>query len=69
MAIFKPRQTVVTKAPVVAVEADLKPGTYRFQLVVENERGVQSQPAVLTVTIDKPTRGVGTPRTRRTPIP
>ncbi len=68
MATFKPGQTLVTKEPVVVVDAGLGPGTLRFQLIVVNERGVESLPAVLTIEIPKPTRGVRQPR-RRQPKP
>lgn len=65
MATFKPGQTIVTKEPVVDVDAGLGPGTLRFELVVVNERGVESLPAVLTVEIPKPVRGMRQPRRRR----
>jgi hypothetical protein len=65
MSAFTPGQTVVTKEPVVAVDAGLGPGFLRFQLVVVNERGVASLPAVLTVEIPKPMRSVRQPRRRR----
>jgi hypothetical protein len=68
MSAFTPGQTIVTKEPVIAVDAGLGPGFLRFQLVVVNERGVASLPAVLTVEIPKPTRGVRQPR-RRQPAP
>lgn len=68
MAAFKPGQTIVTEEPVIVVDGGLEPGTLRFQLVVVNERGVESLPAVLTVEISKPVRGVRQPR-RRQPKP
>jgi hypothetical protein len=68
MSVFTPGQTIVTKEPVVAVDAGLGPGFLRFQLVVVNERGVASLPAVLTVEIPKPTRGLRQSR-RRQPGP
>ena len=35
--------------------SDLRPGVHRFRLVVENERGVQSEPAIVEVEVIEPT--------------
>ena len=45
MARFRPNEPVETQEPFVKVENVLKPGTYRFQLVVVDDQGKQS-PAV-----------------------
>ena len=45
MAKFKPNEPVETRGPFVKVENLLKPGTYRFQLVVVDDQGKRS-PAV-----------------------
>jgi hypothetical protein len=35
-------------------DSDLRPGLHRFMLVVENERGVQSEPAIVEVEVIEP---------------
>jgi hypothetical protein len=51
MAAFKPGVEVVLKGPSVVVQSPLDPGTYVYQLVVEDNFGNLSQPAKATVTI------------------
>ena len=51
MAAFAPGQTVTSAKPTVQVDATLAPGTYRFQLVVVDDRNVVSAPANLLVRI------------------
>ena len=57
MPFFKPGTTIETREPAVIVDAGLEPGIYRFRLVVKNDRGVESLPADLTITVLKPIRG------------
>lgn|GEM_PF-6962494 len=35
-------------------DSDLRPGLHRFMLVVENEAGVQSEPAIVEVEVTEP---------------
>jgi type II secretory pathway component HofQ len=65
MAAFKIGQSIVTKVPVVVVDAGLKPGTHRFQLIVENDQGVRSVPVVMSVAIGTLVPVVPTPHTPR----
>ena len=51
MPPFREGQPVVTTVPRVTVDAGLPPGTYRFQLVVENQSGRQSAPTVVVVVV------------------
>jgi len=51
MAVFKPREPVETREPTVRVDPGLRPGVYRFQLVVVNELGRASTPDVITVVV------------------
>jgi hypothetical protein len=51
MAVFRPGVPVTTTKPEVIVDAGLRPGTYRFQLVVVDRAGRMSQPDVVTVVI------------------
>lgn len=51
MAIFKQGVEVVMKGPTVVVQGPLEPGTYVYQLVVEDDLGNLSQPATTTVKI------------------
>lgn len=50
MPVLNPGQTVVTGTPDFVVDA-LPPGTYRFQLVVEDESGNESAPVERLVTV------------------
>jgi|GEM_PF-1724833 len=54
MAVFTPNTPITTRVPEVAVENKLAPGRYRFQLVVEDEQGNLSQPAIQVVTVIRP---------------
>ena len=56
MPLFKPNVPVETREPVVVVEPPLSPGRHRFQLVVVDDRGRESEPAFVVVLV-KP-RGV-----------
>ncbi len=47
-------KTVETSEPVVDVVAPPKPGMYRVQLVVVNDKGIESAPFVMMVTVRKP---------------
>ena len=44
-------EMVVTEDPIITVDAGLPPGQYRFQLIVEDDRGVQSLPVEAVVTV------------------
>lgn len=50
---FEPNKTVVTETPTVTVTRDLPPGQHRFQLIVENDKGLFSDPVVATVTVQR----------------
>ena len=67
MVAFRPAKTVATAESAVTVDGDLKPGIYRFQLVVENERGLSSVPDLVSVTIRE--RLSPTPEPLRPPSP
>lgn len=47
-----------SRSPQITVENPLKPGSYRFSLVVVDEAKNESQPAEITVTIVERTRPV-----------
>ena len=50
---FQPRVPFASEKPSVVVDAGLAAGTYRFQLVVLNERGQRSAPATVDVVVDR----------------
>ncbi|MBC7823498.1 MAG: hypothetical protein H7126_06410 [Candidatus Parcubacteria bacterium] len=52
MPTFEPQKPIVTATPIVVVDAGLAPGRYRFQLVVEDDTGNQSQPTEQIVVIN-----------------
>lgn len=54
MAEFVPGRIVRSKVPIVRVDTALAPGTYRFQLVVVDDRQNVSSPATLSVRIIAP---------------
>ena len=54
MAVFKPDQPIETEKPVVEVENKLEPGTYRFELIVIDDEGNKSAPALALVNVIKP---------------
>jgi len=54
MPPFLPGQPIPTATPEVVVDAGLKPGRYRFRLVVTNAAGVPSLPSDWIVTIGIP---------------
>ena len=47
-----------SRVPQITVENPLKPGSYRFSLVVIDEAKNESEPAEITVTVFQPTRPV-----------
>jgi hypothetical protein len=51
MPVLTPGQPVVQGEPVLLVENKLKPGRYRFQLVVADDSGLESDPAEMVVTV------------------
>jgi hypothetical protein len=54
-----------SRDPRITVENPLKPGSYRFSLVVVDEAKNESQPAEITVTVVQPTRPVLRPEILR----
>lgn len=55
MPPFQPRQSIATDKPFVQVETQrMAPGRYRFQLVVIDDQGRQSEPTTITITIQQP---------------
>jgi hypothetical protein len=54
MAVFVAGQIVASAVPSVSVDNALKPGSYRFQLVVVDDSGNASAPAMLGVTVRDP---------------
>ncbi|MEB3362052.1 MAG: hypothetical protein VKI42_08020 [Synechococcaceae cyanobacterium] len=54
MPAFIPNRVISTPSPRVVVDRGLKPGRYRFRLVVRNAAGVPSQPSDWIVTIASP---------------
>jgi hypothetical protein len=54
-----------SREPQITVENPLKPGSYRFSLVVVDEAHNESQPAELTVTVVERTRPVLRPEILR----
>ena len=70
MAIFVPGQAVSTPDPTVQVDvtaqSQLRPGKHRFQLVVTDDSGNVSEPAVVEVIVrdeTKPTAVIDAPAT------
>ena len=51
-------QPIRSRAPQITVENPLKPGSYRFSLVVVDDAKNESAPAEITVTVFQPTRPV-----------
>jgi len=51
MSQFKPGVPVVTEAPRVSVDAGLRPGRHRFQLMVLDDNGRRSKPCVVVVEV------------------
>ena len=77
MAQFVPGTPVVTREPVVTVDAGLRPGRYVFQLVVVDDQEQQSAPdqRIVTITFTRPVPpitgpviGPGTPVITRTGV-
>jgi hypothetical protein len=68
---FEPGRPVRLNVPSVVVDAGLEPGEHRFRLVVVNQRGTQSQPVEVTVTVVRlvPRPPLPTPIPRPTPLP
>jgi hypothetical protein len=54
MPVFEPQQAITTDTPKIEVAAGLKPGRYRFQLVVIDAQGNASEPAEQEVEIVAP---------------
>ena len=51
MAVFEPGVPVRTREPRVQVDGGLRPGSYRFSLVVQNDRGQISQADEVVVVV------------------
>lgn len=49
---FEPNKPFATTKPTVLVDKGLRPGQYRFQLVVVNAAGGASKPADVIVTVE-----------------
>jgi hypothetical protein len=62
---FEPRVPVESEKPRVVVDAGLAAGTYRFQLVVVNQRGQRSAPVTVDVVVERSPIRI----TRVTPTP
>jgi hypothetical protein len=54
MPEFAVGKEVVSAAPMVSVDNPLRPGSYRFQLVVIDDSGNASTPAFLSVSVLEP---------------
>jgi len=54
MADLNPGVELVTDDPTLAITTKLAPGKYRFQLVVEDDRGLRSEPAIVEVQVLAP---------------
>lgn len=62
MPEFIPDVPIRTIEPRVVVEPGLRPGRYRFRLVVSNAAGDRSQPSEWIVSIEKPSAPIGSGR-------
>ena len=51
MPVLALNQTIEQREPLLVVSNRLEPGLHRFSLVVVNDRGVASEPDLLTVTV------------------
>jgi hypothetical protein len=51
MVRFQLRQPIDTRTPRIEVDPGLPPGTYQFALVVIDDAGNESLPAVRTITV------------------
>lgn len=54
MTVFEPNQPITTDEPLVVVDAGLRPGRYRFRLMVINSDGIESLPSEQIITILEP---------------
>jgi hypothetical protein len=54
MADLSPNTEVVTESPTFAVTTKLPQGTYRYQLVVEDDHGLRSDPVTIDVQVLAP---------------
>jgi hypothetical protein len=54
MPVFTPQKAITTDIPTIEVAVGLKPGRYRFQLVVVDDEGNASAPSELDVEIVAP---------------
>jgi hypothetical protein len=52
--IFEPNKPFTTAKPTVVIDKGLRPGQYRFQLVVATAAGATSKPVEVTVTVEPP---------------
>jgi hypothetical protein len=51
MPVLRPNQPLEQQTPVLVVRNDLAAGIHRFALVVVNDRGVASDPDVISVRV------------------
>ena len=54
MPVFEPQKSIITNTPTIEVAAGLKPGRYRFQLVVIDNQNNTSAPTERDVEIISP---------------
>lgn len=54
MPVLTPGKPIEQAGPRLLIENRLKPGRYRFQLVVTDTAGLESAPAELVVTVNEP---------------
>jgi hypothetical protein len=70
MPDFKPGVKVTTKKPVVVVNAGLKPGMHRFQLVIVTRKGAESPPSIHSIRVlEPPVRRRRSVDTNKEPVP
>ena len=63
MPVFEQDKPQDTDKPAIDVENKLKAGVYRFQLIVEDSDGLQSDPVFTTVTVrDRPVAVLNAPK-------
>lgn len=49
---LEPNKPFESSRPAIVVDAGLRPGDYRFQLIVVNDQGQRSLPVEVVVTIE-----------------
>jgi hypothetical protein len=69
MTRFAIGQTVVTKEPVISVDAGLAVGSHRFRLVVSDDSGLASKPVEVVVQVSPTTQPTTEPTVQPIPRP